>query len=686
MKTVEGKLTAVIQARAEQLAHLAIMSLSDNGYPPGNFNITNEIIASKRKSQKASGIGYDLDYTTRLSWKSDGAEKTKLTVQVREREGHLTVKECQQECYKLIKGINDRAEVSAARIATKAHRTTYGDARWATESDLHDAGYITDGIDSNQLLLGPYNPSTANPTPRYITLTSEETQRHTLVCGPTGCGKTSTLFVPNLLERTNCSAIVSEATAGTVETSNPEEIPTNGPDLMQKTAGYRASMGHKIYYFNPDDLSSHRINPLQGITTIRQSTRLANLLIKNTNVRLDTTSDPFWETAETALLCSLIMHEAGNLGNLGRVRRLLREGPRVLAQLLENSNVPEARARYSEFLEWSTENTRNSIVIGLMQRLELWTQPTIVALTETTDIDFDKLQDELFTFYLAVPADKPELKPCASIIFTFLLDFVISKPIKHTPLLFLDEFTNFGLIPDFPNKLSIVRHRGISTMLGLQDYNQAEEIYKSTATMLFSQPATRIFFKPQTLAQAKIISESLGVENIYEPTVSSSCQINEKEFGRDLMTPAAVQMLTKGHAIVFTPGTPPIDLVRFNPGDYNDKSKIPPPPRRLLKVNDNLVQQCSDAQPPNPMNFGTLIQPPTQTPFPTQHQPQPPTPTASTATASTTPSQPYTAPASATPSNSPPPAATTHDEREKNNTTRPETPIFNERGDRIPRY
>ena len=590
MTTVNGKLTATIKAPKELLAQIAIMSLADNGYPPGLFNLLDEITVGKRKSQKNAGIGYDLDFSARLHWQPIDDKRTRLNVSVTEREGHITINDCKKECFKIIKGISDRAANFTTSLNQIQERTTHGDARWATNDDLIEAKYIADTVDSSQLLLGPHGDN------KFLALPPDETERHALICGPTGCGKTSTLFVPNLLERTSWSAIVSEATAGGVESNGPEEVAYDGPDLMRKTAGYRSQQGHKIYHFNPDDLTSHRINPIEGITTIRQSNRLANLLIKNTNIRVDTNGDQFWERAETALLNSLIMHSAGNKGNLGAVRSLLREGPKELAGLLQNSNVPEAQARYKEFLDWSTETTRNSIVIGLMQRLELWTQPSIVALTEKNDIDFPSLQNELFTFYLSVPSDKPELKPCAAIIFTYLLNFVAAKRLKHRLSLYLDEFTNFGYITDFPNKLSIIRHKHIPAMLGLQDYNQAEEIYKTTASTLFSQPATRIFFKPQTLAQAKIISESLGVENVYERSVSSSCQINEKEFGRDLMTPGAVQMLKKGRTIVFTPNTNPINLLRFEPGTYQEKSNIPPPPRRTLKVDDTLIRQCNDTR------------------------------------------------------------------------------------------
>jgi hypothetical protein len=62
------------------------------------------------------------------------------------------------------------------------------------------------------------------------------------------------------------------------------------------------------------------------------------------------------------------------------------------------------------------------------------------------------------------------------------------------------------------------------------------------------------------------------------------------------MTPGAVQMLTKGYAIVFTPNTPPLKLKRFAPQEFNFATQMKPPARRLLKVDDSLVKACQQAK------------------------------------------------------------------------------------------
>ncbi|MGH9554139.1 MAG: TraM recognition domain-containing protein, partial [Terriglobales bacterium] len=191
------------------------------------------------------------------------------------------------------------------------------------------------------------------------------------------------------------------------------------------------------------------------------------------------------------------------------------------------------------------------------------------------------------------------LKPCAALIFAFMLQFVISSKLKHNVALFLDEFTNFGLLPDFPAKLSLsLRHNNLPAALGLQDYSQAERLYQETATLIAGQPATRIYFKPQQLAQAKIISEALGKETYYERRVDSDCKIVEDEIGRDLMTPGAVMALKDGHTITFLPKGPPLMMKLFAPGDHDWATQLPAPERRKLEVKDELVRICEEASSP----------------------------------------------------------------------------------------
>lgn len=406
---------------------------------------------------------------------------------------------------------------------------------------------------------------------------------HATVCGPTGSGKSSTVYIPNLIERLAVSAIVTEATAGSEE-----------PDLFKKTSGLRKVAGHKIYYFNPDDLRSTRINPIEHLKTYDEASHVASLIIQNTSGKHSST-DKIWEDSERQLLKSLILHAMGEKGTLADIRSWLREGPEKIGALLKNSTYTLAMKEFWGFFNNSSEGFRFGVISGLMQRLNLWVSPRIAALTEKTDLDIEALPDELFTFYFAVPAQKTELKPLSALIFNFILDLALQKKFKRPLALFLDEFTNYGYIPGIAEKLTIIRHRNIPAMLGFQDYVQLRKVYgDDDATLLFSQPGTRIVFRPRDNTTARKVSDALGSKTVIERKVTSTGHVNEREFSRKLMGPDEVTAMERGKAIVFTPSTNPILLKSFTWQDYKEAIAYDPPELRVLEVDEELKRRCQE--------------------------------------------------------------------------------------------
>ncbi|MBX9723280.1 MAG: type IV secretory system conjugative DNA transfer family protein [Candidatus Obscuribacterales bacterium] len=570
----------VIRAPFKRVAELVRTSMARQGW---RIELINEallqITASQQKQERLRET-WRYRFEAVVSWRRQG-EDVKVIVEVAERENTWTTDKCSAMCQEVLEGIEQNASLLEEVEKHQEPSTTYGAARWATEEDFEKAGYINSG-DSRRLVLGPYNSA------RCLTLPAAETAKHALICGPTGCGKSSSIFIPNLIQRVHASAIVTEATAG-----------NEAPDLYLKTGGWRETAGpQKIYYFNPDDLSSDRINPLDAVNSIDQAQNIAALIVQNTSKKFSG-GDPIWETSERHLLTALILHVAAKRGHLGDVRVLMKEGPEGMGAILENSSQKTARSEYMAFFKNSSEGFRNGVTSGLMQRLNLWINPKIVALTEKTDIDLEGLSEELFTFYLAVPAQKTHLKPLASLVLNFILDLALQKHFKHPLFLSLDEFTNFGYIPAIADKLTIIRHRGIAAMIGIQDYIQMEKAYgREDATILFGQPATKVFFKPGDNLTARKISESLGKKTVVDRKLTSSGQITEREFGADLMTVGEVMSMDAAKAIVFTPLIPPMLMTKFTWQEFDDLTQYPAKPRRILEVDDQLVRACEEAKQP----------------------------------------------------------------------------------------
>lgn len=519
-------------------------------------------------------VTWRYEYDLFLKWKKT-EDGVLVDISVSERRNKWTNQKCQERCRDILRGIASDAADLREHLEEEAQDEARS-GKWATFESLLEAGYITDRGDHRRLILGPA------PGGQHISVPAPETAMHSIVCGPTGCGKTSTVYIPNLIERIGVSAIVTEATAG-------DEL----PDLFKKTAGFRAMAGHKIYKFNPDDLSSTRINPLEMVRTYDNALDIANLIIENTSSEY-TKDAKIWEDSERQLLTNLVLHAVSEGKTLGDIRAWLRKGPEQLGQILMDSDIDVAKEEYWGFYKSSTEGFRNGVVSGLMQRLNLWVSPRIVALTETTDLDVEALQNELFTFYFAIPAHKGNLKPLAALAFNFIFQLVLSRQFSRPVALFLDEFTNYGHIPGLADAMSIIRHRNIPAMLGFQDYVQLKKVYgPDNADLLFGQPATAFIFRPRENKTARMIAETLGSKTVRERKVTSSGQIVEREFEKPLMKVGDVRALEKGHAIVFTPSTNPILLRTFHWKDFVEATKYDPPHFETLQIDEDLIEQCN---------------------------------------------------------------------------------------------
>lgn len=577
---VRGKLKATLTIPEGYEAELVATSLRSNGWQSLSYSeVTCEITGDQKKTEYKAAMSFLFDYKVRCSWLKS-AEQTEIFVEVVEQEGNANPRDCQKIAYDIISGVANRAGPTAAKLAVQPRNTLHGGDRFADLGDLEEAEYVSSECSGNNLLIAPLDDT------KKLVIPEDEACRHALVCGPTGCGKTSSVFIPNLIERNDVSALVTEATSGA-------EL----PDLYAKTSGFRAAAGHKIFYFNPDDLSSTRINPVDFVTTQARAQELASLIMRNTASKFKQNGESkFWQDSETQLLTSLLMHVSSNKGNLAQIRALLREGPERVGEIMEGSRVAAAKDEYNAYLKVSTDNIRNGVMCGLLQRLNNWVNPKVVALTERSDIEIADLASQLFTFYFAVPSDKEALKPVACLVLNYVLNTlkdIAKEKYKHKLALYLDEFTNFGYIPALPTAMAIIRHQEIPIMLGCQDYSQIKIEYGEDETKkIFSNVGTRFVFRTADINTAKQISESLGQETVVERKLNTACQVVEKEVGKPLMRPSEVMALPKDISIVFTPTTPPVKVKRFSWQDYSDRTCIAPPYREAIQIDEGLSGFC----------------------------------------------------------------------------------------------
>ncbi|MFA6213300.1 MAG: type IV secretory system conjugative DNA transfer family protein [Candidatus Obscuribacterales bacterium] len=545
---------------------------------------TGVITGERKVPETVMGKVWHYNFSVVIRW-VDEEGLAGVEIEVNELAYDWTEEDCKKRLVDLQRGLYEDSRL----IVSMRERPKKG-ARWATPNELVKAGYISNKREPGRLIV-------TGDGDNFMSLPEGETNRHALVCGPTGTGKTTGIFIPNLVERVTCSAIVTEATGG-----------KGVADLFTKTVGYRASKGHRIIYFNPDDLTSDQINPLDLVETYKDARRVVEIIMQSTT--LDThKGDQSWEMSERMLLTGLILHSVGlreeGKANLAYICDLFEDGPEGMQSQLADSPIEAARKAYKKFMNTTTPPYRNLVANGLITRLDLWNQPRIRKLTERTSVDYDLLTDELFTWYLATPADKPELKPLAALVFNLALDLVMNRKFKHPVGLFLDELTNFGYVRGLPAKLTIIRHDKIPAILGVQDFVQLENLYRNEAKLLISQPALKAFFKPNDPDTAKKISDMLGTAVDEEGKVTSTGHIKEAKDKEPLLTVDDLLNLGaideskseaeggKPNMIVFLPGTRPVQVRALSWQNYHAETNpvlYPPPWRKPLEVDERLVR------------------------------------------------------------------------------------------------
>jgi len=576
-----AKDVGVVDAAPKDLPVLAVNVLDRLGYNVSRASKQlDQILAVERLDEKVGRDWWKHEYRVVLRW-SDALGGSRVEIEITERQGGGTEEDCRQRCKQIIATLQTDA-IRASRVAsTKTRSTLHGGAAWGDESQLRRVGYITAKPEATRLIIGKTEKG------EFISIPELVTNAHAIVCGRTGVGKSRGFFIPNLIERLGSNMIVTEATPG-----------YEAGELYTLTSGWRKQAGHTIYSFNPADMSSTRINPVDRVRwapeleKAKEAEKLADLIIMNGSGD-ESRIDPTWDRSEKQLLVSLILHAAATepeKGHIGALRWLLLSGVSKVRQELARSPSELAQMEFEGWLGATSENFRFGVLSGLMTKLNPWITDQLVALTERTDVDFEVLKKQLFTFYIAVPSRSRDSKLIGSLLINFLLDYLLDtkSTMKYPTSLFLDEFTNFGRIANIANVLSIVRKAKLSLVLGFQNYFQLERVYsQKEAQIIFDQPATQIYFRQKNFREARALSEALGRTTIEEVTVSDTGRVHEFVQGRSLATPDELINLT-GEVIAFTNDTWPLKIPLTSPVAYHHALAYPPPERPIHQISESV--------------------------------------------------------------------------------------------------
>lgn len=341
---------------------------------------------------------------------------------------------------------------------------------------------------------------------------------------------------------------------------------------------------------------SHCYNPFVYLRDDNDVQRLVTNLFKSTTPKGNSTSDPFWETSASMLLLALIFYlryEAPvDEQNFAMVLELLRCGevneeeedcPSVLDNLfydLEEQKPEHIAVKYYRNYRSGSAKTLKSIQLTLASHLEKFNLQSMAALTMTDELDLPSIGEKKVAIFALIPDNDTSFNFLVSILYTqifqqlfYLADRKYGGALPMHCHFVMDEFANVSLPDDFDKILSVMRSRGLSVSIILQNLAQLKALFEKQWESIVGNCDSFLYLGGNEQATHKYVSELLGKATIDTNTYgkssgrSGSYSTNYQNSGRELLTPDEVRMLDNRKALLFIRGERPIldekyDLLR----------------------------------------------------------------------------------------------------------------------------
>ncbi len=442
-------------------------------------------------------------------------------------------------------------------------REEHGSAKWGSASAVNKK-YAQQPKSENKLL-------TQNVA---IGLNAKKHRRNlnTLVIGGSGAGKTRFFCKPNLMQCCRNSYFVLDPKG---------EIVRDVGELLSQ----------KEYEVRVLDLismeKSHCYNPFVYLQSDNDIQRLVTNLFKATTPKGSQSNDPFWDTSASMLLSALVYYlhyEAPeDEQNFAMVMEMLRAGaieneedsrPTPLDYLfadLEMDRPDHIALKYYRSYHAGSAKTLKSIQITLAARLEKFNLESLAALTCTDELDLASMGEKKVALFAIIPDNDSSFNFLVSILYTqlfqqlfFSADHIHGGALPIPVHFLMDEFANVSLPDDFDKILSVMRSRGVSVSIILQNLAQLRALFEKQWESIVGNCDEFLYLGGNEQSTHKYVSELLGKSTIDTNTYGKSSgrsgnySTNYQISGRELLTPDEVRMLDNQYAILFIRGERPV--------------------------------------------------------------------------------------------------------------------------------
>ena len=380
-------------------------------------------------------------------------------------------------------------------------------------------------------------------------------------------------------------------------------------ELYESTAGYLADMGYEVRVFNLLEMehSDHWNCIGEADYDERLIPIIAATIINNTSSEKE--AGDFWAKAELNLLTALLYYVQNDKDVSGNALPLSqRRLGRILSLLTENGLekidreiklLPAghpAKGPYGLFLQ-AKENIRGNIVIGLGNRLNVFQDKLVDALTADSTIDLTLPGHKPCAYFCILSAQDHTYAFLSSLFFTMIFSRLEQYARRETedgklpvPVNFvLDEFPSIGKLGDFKRSIAFTRGFRMNCIVIVQSIAQLADIYprREWEEITACCDAT-ICLGVNDTTSAQFVSEKCGMTTIrvtnnqqpqtplFSPVANLSRPYSQTRSNtqRALMQPDEVLRLDNAKSIVMLRGQLPMLLYKVMPPEFADFKKL----------------------------------------------------------------------------------------------------------------
>jgi len=244
---------------------------------------------------------------------------------------------------------------------------------------------------------------------------------------------------------------------------------------------------------------------------------------------------------------------------------------------LEMVNPEHIALKYYRDYHSGSAKTLKSIQITLAARLEKFNLESLASLTATDELDLPSLGEKKVALFALIPDNDTSFNFLVSVLYTqlfqqlfYLADHKYGGSLPVHCQFIMDEFANVSLPDDFDKILSVMRSRGVSVSIILQNLAQLKALFEKQWESIVGNCDEFIYLGGNEQATHEYVSKLLGKETIDTNTYgqsrgrSGSYSTNWQLAGRELLMPDEVRMLDNQYALLFIRGERPIQDFKYD--------------------------------------------------------------------------------------------------------------------------